>query len=83
MGKQVDAFRMIRAAFDNYPDLEALDLDAHPTDTERLRVSFYGLKQKLLDEARTLDFENRLFEVYSGSKQIEKLLTQRFTRDDF
>jgi hypothetical protein len=82
MGKQIDAIQLIRTAFQKYDDLEAIDLDHHPDDAERLKVSFFKEKGKPFNGPESLKFEDDLFAVYSGERQISKLATQRFTRDD-
>lgn len=83
MGKQTDAIKLIKEAFQGCKELSSVDLDYHKQDMNRLQVSATPIKSKSLPENFSSDLESKIFKIYSGHKQIEKLVEQRFTRDDF
>jgi hypothetical protein len=83
MGKQTDAINLIRTTFEKYPQLHAVDLDPLEGNTERLKVTCVPNRKEMLPDGLSASLEEAIFKVYSGKKQITKLIEQRFTRDDF
>lgn len=83
MGKQTDAIQLIKTVFEHHPQLYAVDLDQMEENPERMKVTCVPSKKTTLPEGLSEKLEQAIFEVYSGKKQIAKLIDQRFTRDDF
>lgn len=83
MGKQTDAIKLIKEAFTKFPQIEFIDTDRHYTNPDRIKISLGVKKGEDLCASVEPNLEEEVFQVYSGSRQIEKLVEQRFTREDF
>lgn len=83
MGKQTDAIKLLRKAFEDNINIDSIDLGYHETDINKLKITVNPVRGKALDAAIECSLEEQMYSVYSGQKQIEKLVLQRFTRSDF
>lgn len=83
MGKQTDAIKLIKEAFVKHPQIEFIDTDRHYTNPDRIKVSLGVKRNEELCLSVEPTLEEEIYQVYSGARQIEKLVEQRFTREDF
>lgn len=82
MGKQTEAIKVIKQTFDNCQELESVDLDYHESDENVLKVTTLPYKGKYLPDNFSKKVEIEISKVFSGKKQIEKMVQQRWTRED-
>jgi hypothetical protein len=83
MGKQMDVLNLIQATLGQHQEIEAIDLDYDSQDCNRLKISVVPKPKQTLDQRLAKELEQAIACVYSGKRQIMKLVEQRFTRDDF
>ena len=82
MGKQSDVLNILEKHFNKNIKLCSVDLDVDPNDVDFLIAKAY-LEDNIQDVSLSDTITRSIGKVFSGSKQVMKMESQRFTRLDF
>jgi hypothetical protein len=82
MGKQTDVMKLFKRAFSEFP-IDSIDTYEDLDHPDRLQLVANPTKGCALPSGFSEALSDRVFEVFSGQRQVEKLAEQRFERGDF